>query len=539
MTKSFVIAMTSLPVFFIPLLFAQQPPAPPIWTNPEGKALAGVFLRLEGETLVIRKEGKELKIPFAKLSLASRNQARALAENVKAGGEAAVADMPQGPNPFGKQADPEHERKLAESILMKDGRIEIWRGSGQISVSKSGEMPKGLIELKAVDAVGKAFTDEDAALLNGCKRLTRLVIHRANLAALPLASLPALELLEIYQSAVTPQALEGLRGSKALKDLKLWHLPGPFGGDPVPLLSTCPNLEHINLHKAGLTNVSLAPLAKLRSLRSLYLGGNGFSDSELAVLADIPALESLNLSECNLTGQSLAFLPKLKFARSLALSNCQFGAEIAGNVAKMPALTSLHLYGAGLTDDTLRPFGGNKTLRELFIDETMLTSAAFVGLTPIPALTSLYFSGSNARPDDSAAAALATAFPNLSDLRINAKLLGPAGYKSLGGLKKLDVLRLNNANLDQEAISAILELRALRTLSLNGSSVSNELLLMFDPVKSKLVAIDLENTRIDDQSVEFLSKFRMLATLSIRGTDITKDGAEKLRKALPGCDIAH
>lgn len=79
MKKSLVTALTALLIFIGPLLYAQQSPAQPSWLNAAGKSTQGEFLRLEGETLVIRKDGKEWKIPLADLSLASRNQARALA----------------------------------------------------------------------------------------------------------------------------------------------------------------------------------------------------------------------------------------------------------------------------------------------------------------------------------------------------------------------------------------------------------------------------------------------------------------------------
>lgn len=53
---------------------------PPSWINPEGKAIKGEFLRLEGNSVVIRKDGREVPIHFSKLSSESVAQARAFSK---------------------------------------------------------------------------------------------------------------------------------------------------------------------------------------------------------------------------------------------------------------------------------------------------------------------------------------------------------------------------------------------------------------------------------------------------------------------------
>lgn len=46
------------------------------WTNTSGKVIKAEFVRLEGETLVIRKDGKVFNVPLSKLSAESQNQAK-------------------------------------------------------------------------------------------------------------------------------------------------------------------------------------------------------------------------------------------------------------------------------------------------------------------------------------------------------------------------------------------------------------------------------------------------------------------------------
>lgn len=59
---------------------APKKPLPPImsWTNAEGKTIRATFVRLDGESVVIRMpaNGQEVSYPLAKLNQASQQQAR-------------------------------------------------------------------------------------------------------------------------------------------------------------------------------------------------------------------------------------------------------------------------------------------------------------------------------------------------------------------------------------------------------------------------------------------------------------------------------
>ena len=61
----------------VPAAASASPPAS--WSNTAGVEIRGKFLHLDGETLVIRKDGKEFRIPLHSLSGASREQARQMA----------------------------------------------------------------------------------------------------------------------------------------------------------------------------------------------------------------------------------------------------------------------------------------------------------------------------------------------------------------------------------------------------------------------------------------------------------------------------
>ncbi len=58
-------------------LHAQQPAAaPPSWTASDGRVMQARFIRLEGESVVIERDGKQLVVALAKLAPESVEQAQ-------------------------------------------------------------------------------------------------------------------------------------------------------------------------------------------------------------------------------------------------------------------------------------------------------------------------------------------------------------------------------------------------------------------------------------------------------------------------------
>lgn len=515
------------------------PPRPPSWTNSEGKTIQAEFVRLEGQSVVVRIDGKEVPIPISKLALSSRNQARDLAAKAPAIADT-TPDQVDSRKSFGKQEDPDHQRRLAESILAKKGRVEVWRGSGFMLVTDVRELPAGKLELKAVDAIAAPFSDDDALLLNGCESLTRLNLHRANVEALPFESLDALEWLELFQCDVNPGMLDGLRDRKSIKSISIWHSATPMGHGSISIFSSMPNLEYLNLHKAGLEDKSLAGLSKLKNLRILHLGANDFSDSDFSELIPCPSLEGLYLGDSILMNHSLAFLPRLKTLQRLDFGSSRLSARSFTNIAAMRSLTSLQLYNSNVTDEMLRTLGGHKSLRELLLDLTNVSGSGLIGINPIPTLKTLRLNGTGSAPDADFFESLPVVFPNLSELSVNAKRTDATAIAGLRGLKRLNLLHLQDAAIsDEGVISALAKLKSVTDLGLNRSNITPGKLALLEPLKTRLIHLHLENTRIGEESIPFLSSCRALRTLNIVGTDISREGAGRLRQTLKSCTVYH
>ncbi len=528
----------SLLVFALSLaspLAAQEPPA---WTNTAGVTIRGDFVRLDGQAVVIHKDGKEFTIPFSNLTGDSIVQAEKLAAAMPESAE--DAESVAFASSFGKQNDPEHQRKLAESIVSKGGTVEIWRGSGQVSVGKTEELPKGRLSLKSVDAAGQPFSDEDAALLNGCRELTRLRIQRSTLEDLPLESLPALENLEIHECRIGAAALRGLAGSKRLKRLQISLHQGPIDKEVFETISTCPNLEVLNLNRAGLGGAGLQSLLKLRNLRSLHLDGNKLGDAELSVLAGLPALNQLALSSTDFSDQTLGFLPSLKLVRNLDLGECKLPEGAMEKFSAMPSLKILQLFGSDITAESLRGLAGMKGLSELLLENTTISAEDFSGLKAMPSVKRLHLYRDGVVVTDAGAAAITAVFPALEALLIDAKQLGSPGIESLAGLGLLTELRLMGASaFDESAADALARMKRLAILDLNGSSLADAHFARLEPLKGRLRELHIGNTRISDASVEAVLKLKSLQVLSIRGTDISGKAVETIRDALRGCDVRY
>ncbi len=528
--------LTTLLVFLPFVLFAQEPPA---WTNISGATIQGEFVRLEGQAVVIRKEGKEFRIPFSKLNGESVARAERLAKEtpVKSVEPSISRNLPPAKS-FARQNDPEHERKLAESILGKKGRVEIWKGSVGVTVEKLEDLPKGAVSLKAVEATGIPFSDEDAALLNGCSKLTKLDLQMANLEALPLESLSGLEWFQLRESRLEPAAFRGLAGNKALKE---FHIHGtPLGGDTLEILSSCTNLVELVLARADLKGMSLLPLAKLKSLRNLHVPGNELGDAELAALAQFSSLEILGLNDTNFSDESLGFLPSLKTTRSLDLGRTTLSAGVMGKVAAMPTLSSLQLYGSHVTGKELHALAGSKSLTELLLENTAVVAGDFSGSPPSSTIRRILLDYSKGKIDDAGAKAIATTFPRLESLTGNGRGLSSLGIAELTNINTLNALVLNGlSDLDGPFFEALGKIKRLSTLCLGRSEVKDEHVTLLGPLKDRLQELYLDHTRISDASVKSLAEMKSLRLLVIIGTDISAEGVASLRTALRGCEVRY
>lgn len=93
-----------------------QSTAPQTWTSSDGRAMQARFVRLEGETVVLEKDGSVIQVPLARLNAASAAQAKTLG-----GGPPPAPGVMQGSAavPVLKKMSPDFSRGFTNSLGMK------------------------------------------------------------------------------------------------------------------------------------------------------------------------------------------------------------------------------------------------------------------------------------------------------------------------------------------------------------------------------------------------------------------------------------
>jgi serine/threonine protein kinase len=214
------------------------------------------------------------------------------------------------------------------------------------------------------------------------------------------------------------------------------------------------------------------------------------SAAEVALLASVPNLGSLRIDGTKTV--SLAFLRSLKKLQTLNLPAPVAGLEDWPLIGSLKQLRRLELRGR-ITDEQLARLSELEELEYLRL-EFAPTGTGFAGMKASKKLRSLNLGDNGSAITDEGLAAIATAFPDLEDCIL-------AAWD-------------NPTAVTNEGLKVLLPLKSLNTLNVTGNGV-------------------------DDGVFETLTQLRHLKSLNIKGTSISVDGAAKLRKALPGCNVQN
>ena len=151
-------------------------------------------------------------------------------------------------------------------------------------------------------------------------------------------------------------------------------------------LSALTSLKSLNLSKTRVTDAGLAHLSALTSLELLYLGETQVTDAGLAHLSALTSLELLYLGETQVTNAGLEHLSALTSLKWLGLSETRV---TDAGLEHLSALTSLKVLALGrtqVTDDGLAHLSSLRSLKRLYLSGTHVTDA---GLEYLLTLTSV------------------------------------------------------------------------------------------------------------------------------------------------------
>lgn len=447
-----------------------------------------------------------------------------------------------------------------------------YSGWGPISFSDGDlEALQKLRSLRHLDLSRTTFPDAALRHIAKLKSLRVLDLGSTEVTEVGLerlATMPQLESLDLSRVHVSANGLAHLKRLPALKELSL----GPISASSPALdhLQHFTALTHLRIDFTDASDRALLRFTPPRNLKHLALSSKRpITDSGLKSLAGLKQLESLTLSlPMKLAGPGLRSLARLRSLKDLSIS--YVADETNDGLASIADLTQLerlvvisvpnvavlmsHLDGhpnlvelvlSGELDpeaETPKLTRGLPRLRRLNVPNVInVEQYAHAWLELVTQLTSL-------EELDLIGIDLATRqlqlLENLVHLRrLRIKPNAPdAGMQSLSRLASLQHLVLHNGGDYSDAgLKQLSRLKELKSLSMTwggGGTVITDAGLQHLQAFKSLEAIDLWGAHyVSDSAVESLGRLTKLKRLNVRKTKLTADGAQRLRQALPDCQI--
>lgn len=299
------------------------------------------------------------------------------------------------------------------------------------------------------------------------------------------------------------------------------------------------DVKELNLSSRGITDISA--LSACRELERLDLTGNKISD--ITPLMDIPRLKELVIKDNQVTDlrplMALNTLAYINAEGNGITSTVPLGSltglkelHLAGNpisdysgLSRLYSLETLGLEDTGLQDDDLDSLKGLSNLRLLTITNNpelggeavdklkSALSASYVEHDDL--VYSIEIGGEKFRED-------------LTELDLSNRTL--TDISALALFKNLQIVNLRGNNL--ENISVLQWTRGITKLDLACNSISDPTALTGLPY---LETLDISGNKLS--SVDVFVTMTGLKELNLSGNNISPEQIERLRFALPGCNI--
>ena len=299
------------------------------------------------------------------------------------------------------------------------------------------------------------------------------------------------------------------------------------------------DVKELNLNSRGITDISA--LSACRELERLDLTGNKISD--ITPLMDIPGLKELVIKDNQVTD-----LRPLMALNTLAYINAE-GNGITSTVplGSLTGLKELHLAGNPISDYS----GLSKlySLETLGLEDTGLQDAdldSLKGLSNLRLLTITNNPELGGEAVDKLKSALSASYVEHDDLVYSIEIGGEKFREDLTELdlsnraltdisalalfKNLQIVNLRGNNL--ENISVLQWTRGITKLDLACNSISDPTALTGLPY---LETLDISGNKLS--SVDVFVTMTGLKELNLSGNNISPEQIERLRFALPGCNI--
>ncbi|QDT60377.1 Leucine Rich repeats (2 copies) [Stieleria bergensis] len=342
---------------------------------------------------------------------------------------------------------------------------------------------------------------------------------------------------------------------------KLWYIGlwGPnIDNDLIALTKSTPDLTMVALHEPHIDDDGMKSIAALPGLRYLHVNpierwkkkgqpGPMYCFPEFASSPDRPrvtgkslsyfeekeTLEGLYLLDAVIDSADLVHLAKLPRLSTLALP-CEID-EAA--MTHLPACRRLHRLTLGyreITGAEIKQLANWKKLQYLTITHATLSDEALAAIGELPALKSLEIVASELSDDQLSHLRLPDTLATLGLQQNN--ISGPGLIQLANHAQNLTTLGLEFNDLNNQSLPALQGFTNVERLYLSHcrgitkEGIGSGSLQKMEQLR-ELRLRDLKD--VTDASVEALSKLTFLNKLSVRGTNVTWDGVDQLKKAMP------
>ncbi|MBN2380831.1 hypothetical protein JXM67_13615 [candidate division WOR-3 bacterium] len=309
--------------------------------------------------------------------------------------------------------------------------------------------------------------------------------------------------------------LSQVAGYKDLKALTVYDLDRV-----VDIFSSTRLSSHL---KADLT-----PLTELGDLKALVLEDTRITDEDMKYIGNLAELRELWMSsdyfflvEKDITSSGLAQLKDLDKLHTLDLRNIWIGEAGLAVLEGLSNLEVLLLEDPCVYDRQLVHLESVSNLRKLMLrDDWNLNGWGLKYLRNLTKLEELDLSGCFYMDHE-----------NLWEEE-------PLEVRYIPKLPKLERLSLANTHLRDRSLKHISKLTNLIQLNLGNNPITDKGLKHLQKL-TELTSLDLSSTDVTDTGLVYLEGLTNLRELRLNSTDVTEEGVNRLRNALPECEIRY
>ena len=268
-------------------------------------------------------------------------------------------------------------------------------------------------------------------------------------------------------------------------------------------------------------NEGMQPIAHLTGLKWFFVYESQLSDEGVERLSGCSSLEFIGLFDCGKLDTSFATLKQL------------------------PNLAEMELGDTELTPCAIRGLSELPQLEYLWLEYMPINDAEFIANFTLPPSLRHFAFGACESLTDAALAHIAKLYRAVAVPLLRFGVLhtpvSEAGIISVlksMPTQQVESVWISHTRSTARVVEEIEGMTNLEELWAAGLPITDEELNRLE-LLTKLESLDLSKTQLTDKAVETLSAFKNLKRIDVRETGVTSVGAEKLKYALPTCEVLY